>query len=256
MKILFNSYIPFGARKEEIRKADDIQRKSHNDFPMVSSTKIDFYSCDSENNLKNGVQKKLYSKICDMRNNLEDRGYTEDWDDCENYENTLLAVADKNIGNCGECAKAVIGVLAANGFYNSSRVILQSKIKFIDKTTGETEYEDISDLDHSFVLTDLNSRNEKDIVIDSWLGFADYKSNAATMFKTIFSKDLEEQERKSIKHFQMIKQRKGEEFNIDDYEIKREFVFIPCDGGGYNTWKRLGEHVKKIYPQVVLDVII
>ncbi len=261
MKILCNNFIPFRARNKEARKADDIQRRTRASFPMISSTyAADFYSVFNKDiNDIDPDSKMLFrileSKIKQARSDAQIIGLLSGASVYnENYKIVLNQVLKHKVGNCEENAKAALSVLFANGFYNSSRVGLEYEIKFIDKQTGEPAYSISKDLNHSFAITDLNTCKKQDIIIDPWLGFADNKQGACARFKGIYKKDLDEFENEAKEKFYGLFHLK-EGFKLEDYEIRREFIFPMRERMSATQKQEIGEYVKNVYPETVLDII-
>lgn len=260
MRIAFNNcpITPsFCARNEEIRKADDIQRKAKNGFNFVSSSRIDgFY--DSSNNFEHKMKAR---EVSDKLKNviLATRCTTNILNKTGNgigvlYADDLDLSEYTGLGNCMEYAKAAVTALCANGYYNSERVNLRYEIKFINKETGEVEYKSEDSLDHSFAVTDLNCRDKKDIVIDPWMGFADYKQEAITRFKNIYADDTEKFEKFHKKLFMSKKLESGENYNPENYIIETGFVFVPREIYSTKCQKqRLGEYAKMVYPGLLLN---
>ncbi len=258
MKILFNnSNLYFSARKKEIRKADDIQRKANNRFNFISGSRIyDFYNDSAviEHKIK---AKELASKIINVT--LATRYAAEAMEASKRgidilYADDLDLSEYTGFGNCMEYAKAAMAALCANGYYNSERVNLRYEIKSINKKTGETEFKSEDTLDHSFVLTDLNCRKERDIVIDPWLNYADYKTEAKAEFKTLFKDKIKLIKEKHKKLFMIEKMMKNEEYRPEDYEIKENFVFAPREINATKFQKqKLGEYARNVYPELILN---
>jgi len=237
----------FRARKKEIKKADSIERAAKANFPMISPTYIDdFYRCakpcsinykkanDISTRVQNDILKRRYSYalLKSKQNAPEDIIYAL----------SLHDMKKEKTGNCMENAMAALTVLFANGYYNSERVELFYKASFINKKTGEIEYEDRTPLNHSFVLTDMKKEGEekgkKNVVIDPWLGFADSLEGARGRFKQFYNGDLSTCKEMFTKLFKIDKLQKGEQFSPDDYDIRLDFEFLPCDDFEFESEKR------------------
>ena len=260
MRISFNncSITPrFCARNEEIRKADNIQRRANNSFNFVSSSRIDDY-CDASNNYEYKIKAR---KVADKLKHviLATRYAADVLNETGNgigilYADDLDLSEHTGLGNCMEYAKAAVAALCANGYYNSERVNLRYEIKFINKETGKVEYESEDPLDHSFAVTDLNCRDEKDIVIDPWMGFADYKQEAVIRFRNIYADDAEKFEKFHKKLFMLEKLEKGEKYNPENYIMETGFVFAPREIYSTEYQKqRLGEYARMVYPRLLLN---
>lgn len=271
MKLMFGTYdnftppprINFTSRNKNIRKADDIQRKTRETFPMLSQTYVDgFYNSvkySSENYARaRQISDNMYKKIRIMREIEEYPEYYK-LKIPEAERKTLYAIAlngarQLKTGNCKENAKAAVATLCANGYYNSERVELMYRVRFVDKETGSEEYSNIYPLDHSFAVTDMNRGGEKNIVIDPWLGFADSKEGAVARFKQIYD---ERDYREAISTFRGLfccqKEITREEFD-EKYDIKTSFEFRPTEP--YTTryqLKKLGEYARIMYDGIVIE---
>lgn len=267
MKVSFNNNpaFSFKARNRNIRQADDIMRKARNTFPLISPTYIDeFYSV--VNNKKNDNREKaeeissnLYSKLVVIRRMAKNPdGYNVPFSDIEKetpYAVLLNGIDLLKIGNCEECAVASLAALAANGIYDAKRVNLYLETKYINKQTGETEYRALNNLDHSFVVTSMGKKSDKEkdlVVVDTWLGFADSVSGAKARFKQIYDdgtmRDLFCFNRSM---FRLEKMKKGQTVNFDDYELKREFVFQPADFYSSKQLEDLG-----LYSRIMFESLL
>lgn len=175
MKISLNTVyncIQFSRKDAAVRKADELQIQTRRSFPVMSSTYADnFYFSLGKNSTRKEaaktVNRKIFSKISDMRN---DFSYADRLAAYNRFDTKMIYVLkqlDKNrVGNCLENARLALAVLCANGYYNSSLVKLRYEIQIINKKTRKLEYKESTDLDHAFVITDMNERDKKDIVID------------------------------------------------------------------------------------------
>lgn len=231
---------------------------------MISPTYVDdFYCCakyPSENREKvERISDKIYRQILVARSIAK---YPDDYGckipELEReilYATNLNGVKAIKKGNCAENAMAAMAVLCANGYYNSERVDLCLKAEFKNKKTGETPYSKALPLDHSFVITDMNSRKEKDIIIDPWLGFADSKTGAIARFKQIYrDRDIKDyiSMHKSAFRYNLLSE--NPDANMDDYEMKTEFIFKPTEP--YTTdyqLRRLGEYSRAMFDGIMLN---
>lgn len=269
MRISFNNLynnVSFCKKDKNIRKADTIQRLTRLAFPVLSATYADtFYGCLSDGSSKQQAASKISSglmkRICSMRNNF---AYAEKLAVYSQFDKKMIyildAIAKNKIGNCSENAKLALAVLCANGYCNSALVGLAYEVKFINKKTNEVEYRNLTNLDHAFVITDLNERKEKDIIIDTWLGFAAYKEEATDRFKALYGEDLGNLVEMSKKLFRIEKMQKGqisenETIDFNDYEIRKGFKYLEgfTDNETMKEKEQLGELVRKKYPEVVLS---
>ena len=195
----YNSPI-FGSRKQEIREADKLQRKTRAEFPMLSQTMADDIYLSSRYESKNKgrlgrITDKMYKKIKLMREMADFPDYYKinlsEEEKAIPYVINLNIIRQLKLGNCKENAMAAMAVLTANGYLNSDRVELMYKMDFINKKTGEIEDRKLYPMDHSFVVTDMKKdgkEGKQNYVIDPWLGFADSKEGAIARFKEIYKK--------------------------------------------------------------------
>jgi len=265
MKVLlcnnnFQNLCLFQGSREDKRKADIIMRKSKGVFPMLSASYADdFYFSIQEGSKKQSEAgenvQKLWDKIFALR---------RECDKVERYSKFVMfpsktvydlsRISKNRVGNCNECSKAALALLCANGYHNSLRVNLFYRVNFVNKETGKMEYSAASNLDHSFVITDMNTRERQDIVIDPWLGFADYKQGAYSRYKQLYLDDLENYKNMHKKLFIIEKLKEGEEINLEDYEMRTGFLLRET---GYSTLEdreKLGELVAGAYPESVLNI--
>lgn len=257
----FSNFQNFGARKREIQTADYIQRKTKTVFPMLSPTYVDefFYVADDEcpegKKKTSAARNALWNKVYDHRDDVNTHSLYSDFSQFHSITAYELAKLKENVaGNCIECAKSCFAVLLANGYTNSSIVTLGLKTSFINKLTGDEEYCKVTPLDHSFVVTDLNKEGGKDIIIDTWLDFADFKSEAAVKFRNAFEEDIEKAENDCLKGFMERKTKAGEEFDPENYKKRSVLVFLNLGYTASDHEKALlGEHVKEMYPESLIN---
>ncbi len=251
---------PNFCKSKEVKKADIIERKTRAVFPMLSST----YMADNYLIFKKDVQDidseaKVLFRLMEGKINAErSNAYILSMLSgnsalVENYKTILERISKIKSGNCEENAKAALAVLFANGYYNSSRAGLEYQVSVVNKETQGVVYSLTRLLDHSFAVTDLNVAKKQDIVIDPWFGFADTKQGAISRFKRVYKDDTEKIQREcSEKFYNLFHRREG--FNLDDYEIRTEFVFAPRERLSDFEKEEVGKYAKATYPGVLLDV--
>lgn len=261
--------INFGSKNKYIREADDIARKAKQTFPILSATYADeFYLSLAPDNIStrswNARNKvlKLHNKIGVMRYNVNTKKYTSTQDDKEEftpYKNILEGIKSYKVGNCSESAIAALTALCANGFTESQRVELFLHSQYINKKNGKAEFDTLSPLDHSFVITTMNRKklsdaNAKDIIIvDPWLGFADSYSGGLARFKKIFTQArLEEITENNKENFnKMYTGKNGKAINFDDYELKQSFTMKASDFKTPYQLCRFGKYAGGAYKELV-----
>ena len=271
MKIKSQDYsksINFHSRNKNIRKADDIQRRARSEFPILSPSYIDeFYSSTKliNGNPVNIKARKIFKKIDKKLTAL--RKITKE-PDKYGVEQTPIQMKTPfglllncinllKVGNCGECATTVLAALAANGFYNSQKVYLGLEIQYIDKKTGEIKYREIEPLDHAFVVTTLDKENPKkkdEIVIDSWLGFADSISGAKARYKQMYKQ--EELDNLLSYHRSMFRLNMaietGKTIDFNDYKLRTNFIFYPANNSSIEDMRDLGIYSAIMYDNLIL----
>ncbi len=256
MKISFNNNIYFTSRNEEIRTADNIQRKTKNRFNFISSSRIDDFFEDGDNFEYKEKAEELSSKLRTVI--LASRAAAEQLNNANCgigvlYADDLDLSEYTGLGNCMEYAKAAIAALCANGYYNNERMNLWYETGFRNIKTGEIEYINKCPLDHCFAVTDLNRRDKKDIVVDPWAGFADYTPEAKEKFKVLFNKRIKMAERANQKLFMIEKLENGEDLSIENYKTEGDFIFMPREIFTTNYEKEaLGNYARTIYPELIL----
>lgn len=267
MQITPYNFILFGKKDKTLRKADELQIRTKRAFPVMSPTYADsFYFSLEKNSARRdavrAINDKTQSKIEDMRDKFHYADRLADYNQFDTKMMYILKQLSRNkVGNCNENAKLALAVLCANGYYNSSLVKLRYEVQIINKKTKNVEYKQSTSLNHAFVITDMNKRGKKDIIIDPWLGFADYERGAFGRFNGLYGDDLDDLVTMHKKLFYIGKLEKGElkpgeALNFDDYEIRKGFVYSESwdDNGNRQDREHLGELVRKEYPETVLDV--
>ncbi len=272
MKISFQqAYIQpnFSAKKPEIRKADDIQRKAKANFPMFSPSYLrEFYilpkKCvdDTKLNRTRQIAQRIVYKINAAREcDRQDLEYCYKWNPYRKeipYTRTLQRIKGSKIGNCEEASCATMATLAANGYYDSKRMSLVLKGQLVNKKTKKIEYTTIPhSLDHAFVVSSLGKENatEKDlIVLDSWYGFADSISKAKEKYQKLadnpkVKNDIKEE--LSLYRVDYFSET-GKILDWNDYDIKYSIQFKEKENYTENDIKALGIHARMIYPHLCL----
>ena len=199
----------FTARNPEIRKADALCRLVNKEFPFFSNTKIDEFLPNDKAREKLNSNKRLYgyrnfiSKgVAILRDYYGEESKYNKW-----VFKLFNGVKKSKFANCGEISQITNTVFELNGIKNTRTCALYA----VNKETKE-----VRDLDHSIVMQglkfprkykyydlnilvdyeDLIKPDKKNIVIDSWAGFADYSDNAFLKYrnKPYFEKPLTEKE--------------------------------------------------------------
>ncbi len=264
---IYNIKTHFKSRNHLIREADDIRRAARSTFPMTSSTYIDeFYLTASpqsvHKNYARMLSDKYKKKIETVRDIVSDQKYYLPKSNEEKnapYGVNLQYIKLTRLGNCKESAIAALAALCANGYNQSERVELYIKTQYINKKTGEIEYEGTDPLDHSFVVTTMNKKDlykakEKDlIIIDPWMGFTDSFSGAKARYKSIYDKESLKDinsYRNSMFRFQQAKNG-NTSADLKDYQIKQTFVIKSTDWVTAIELKRAQCYFQHKYPSLI-----
>lgn len=259
----------FASRKKEIRKADDIQRKSKKNFPMFSPAYLnEFYILNGKgmNTPKQVRTRQIGQRIVykiNAEREYEDKdaeySFIKSFRKETPFVRTLKRIKNSKIGNCDEASAATMAALAANGYYDSKRMGLRLEAQLINKATKEIVHTSPSySLDHAFVVSSMNIENpqEKDfVVLDSWMGFADSISGARARYQRLFNNDpkiinnvKENFSLFRVDHFCET----GEMINWNDYETRYRLVFEEIDNYSKDDIKSLGVHARMMYPHLCL----
>ena len=167
--MFITNQISFKSRNYEIRRADNIARNVAKKFPMVSSSKL----CICTNalfftNILNNLHKKLVKTRIEGIRALNP--YSIDTNPKEKILNFLKIMKRDKLGNCAEMVDIATVFTYLRGIKNTG-------IAYLTDKSG-------NDLDHVVLYVE---NRKKPYIIDPWLGFADYISNAKQKYKSEFS---------------------------------------------------------------------
>lgn len=197
-----NDYISFTARNPQIRDAQWVCQTVNSNFGHISTTKIrpkiehlinlnpdlfDKYlqNCNIRKLNRNKFNKKDKNlfKIFNWHNNLihklKQTRQTWQSDSKNNYRKldcVFMQLKLDKLGNCGEDALVSEAILKMNG---KNAFCAQLKVDGID-------------FDHSVCVLNPKDKNHNDkihkksIIIDSWLGIADYAENIFLKYKNLY----------------------------------------------------------------------
>ena len=185
----YNS-LNFKARNVSLRKADDICRRTMNEFPVYLSTRLKGYSTIAQ-------EKNLYDFYEGMISCVRQYYISADTANGQLFRE-LSAMKQQKTGNCAELADASYVALKMNGFKDVERVSL---FAYNPKEKTMRDLDHIAtmvnlDLPQNYTycpLSILNSKNgpsseyrvypKKDtIIVDSWCGMTDYASNMKQIY--------------------------------------------------------------------------
>ena len=269
MEIKFNPFLNslnFGAKSKEVRKADDIMRAATAEFPMMSYTRADSFYSSCKNQLSENhrrasmINQYLRSNIRAMRRSVKaetsSAGMARMLDMTADAPiiYTLDALKRKKIGNCSEAAEAALASLYANCYYNSRLAAPCYVVSVIDKETGRTLTGATSEIDHVFVVSDMGKNKERNIIIDPWFGFADYKTKANERYLGLVSA-LEKEDtiiRAESKLLDKLR-KKGIDYDRKNYIFKEKIFIDEKQDKEDKTLKKLAScKIREKYPNLML----
>ncbi|MBQ8887464.1 MAG: hypothetical protein IJY61_07180 [Candidatus Gastranaerophilales bacterium] len=253
----------FSAKKKEIRKADDIQRKATANFPMFSPSYLQEFYClngKGQNTPKQvrtiQIAQRIVYKINAGRI-VDDESSKKSYFVEPPFIRPLERIKKTKIGNCHEASIVTMATLAANGINDAKRVSLEQKTEYVHKKTNKVIFAKNYDLDHTIVISAMGKENPKEkdmIVLDSWMGFADSISGA----KDKYARFIDENKNKSdfndsfslfrIDHFEET----GEFLDKNDFYIRNRIVFKDEEKLSENEIKELGRCSRMMYPHLCL----
>ena len=190
----------FRSRNISIRKADEICRRVHKEFPVYSNTALEtFNNAERKPDCFNFIS-YVSSQISELRNY-----YSISNEPSVNVFKMLPGLKKTRVGNCYEQASATCAALELNDYKDASTLYLYA---YNPKTNI------IKDLDH--VVAGVNVKlpknykywngidnveaehlikpNNDAIILDTWSGFADYPNQAFVKYQSgkYISEQLEE----------------------------------------------------------------
>ena len=167
--MLVSDTISFKSRNYEIRRADDLAREISKKFPMVSSSKLgslpnaELFS-ESLKRLDNKLLKTRISAIKTLS------FYNLNLSPKDKILNFLKIMKKDKLGNCAEMTDLAV-------IFSYLKNIKDTCVADIKNTAEEH-------LNHVVLYVD---NGKKPYIIDTWLGFADYLSNAIQKYKSEYS---------------------------------------------------------------------
>lgn len=182
-----SSNLNFNSRSVKVRQADAICRMVRSQYPSISPSRI-----IEESKLRNDKQMYYYghslqSKIMKFVRKPCDRV------SCSNklnfYEVLTSRIKMHKLANCGEMARLASLACAVNG--------LNAKIATLWSVNKDGAL--IENIDHAVVVVSPKEQKDKidkvtnfkdTIIIDAWLGIADYAENIQVQYKGLYSKLL------------------------------------------------------------------
>lgn len=185
MKVFYpnNSLI---SHKNILKETEKICRIINSEFPAISSTKISEFHC-AENNLTfQTFANNVYKRIRELIRDPIWKGYKEG-DEQIFYLNLVNGIKHHKIANCADYSKLCNLICGINGIQSQKAEMLLVKS---DGRMGEM-------IDHAIHVISSNGKDIKMnklsklnnvLIIDPWLGFADYAPQAEARFKSDFHK--------------------------------------------------------------------
>ena len=255
----------FCAKKKEIKKADDIQRKAVKSFPMFSPAYLnEFYilngkGMDPKQVRTRQIAQRLVYKINAGR----------DYDDYDSkysfalgrketpFIHTLERIKKEKIGNCHEASIVAMAALAANGFTDAHRASVKLKGEYVDKKTNKVVFSKIYDVDHTFAMTAMNKENPTNndyIILDPWMGFADSISSAKQRYAQITNPNKHREDFNNafalfrVDHFQET----GELLDKSNLDLRFRITFEKEKDYTKEDIKALGRYARMMYPHLCL----
>lgn len=244
----------FGTKKPEIRKADDIQRKTRDVIPFFSPSYAKKYSCKNNQeakDLRSNQAEKLYEMRC-----LRYQNETPNSPLSHIAKKTIQDTKQKKLANCGEAAIITMSVLLANGFPNTHlcEVILNTSI--VDKRTNREVFSKDFELDHACVVTtmDKNPQISKPyVVVDSWDGFADSTSGAVSRYRKLISKeDLRDYNFSTLESYKK-ENHLPKKMNMKNYKIRNNIDFAILDSPSHTEGRKIQQFIRTECPDLVFE---
>lgn len=255
--------ISFGAKNPKIRKADDIMRQAKRVYPLVSSTYIDtFYSNGDARKakLKKSVVRRITDTIRTARDTYLSRNPAFYDFSLKNEQQNVLhnvllhCIGKTKAGNCSENAALAVAALAANGIYDTKCVSLYMGVEYLNPKDNTVLYKNRFPLDHAFVLTSMGENpsgnidihDDKLIVVDPWLGFADSVPAAKVKFDQYLCRkeDIAEYREVEDRLFTLAMYKKGKNIQPEDCKVNYSFIFIDNDSSMKCERENLGMHLR------------
>ena len=253
MKINCSYNVSFTSKKPEVRKADDIQRKVKLNFPAISSSYIDSFSCSLGKD-KRITQKKqsLFEFVCDKIHRIRESKYLKTKSgEYIPYADRIDAVKKIKAANCAENAHIAMAVLMANGYMNTREADLRYKAVLCDKETKKHLYTGTISLDHTCTVTDMNTGKGRNIVVDPWLGFAASKQNAIGRYKQINnSKKINQALYLAVSDYRDCCYMTADEIR-KEYDVKEGIYLRDKNNLSDKDRKNLVEYIKTKYPELI-----
>lgn len=176
--------ISFEARNHVLKKPDMIARKAHTIYPHLSTSRVRGI-INKDYSKQTRIEKammKISRKLIDMRNKMADK--------ISELPIVIKSMKEGKVGNCYEEARLAEIIGRINGEKNiySGRIFFgspDSKEKPLDHVVAFITSKNVEPKNM------LTLKNKEGIIIDPWLGIADFAGEYFNKLKTIFKPQFE-----------------------------------------------------------------
>ncbi len=165
MKISYQTNTTFTSRNAKIRFADNLARRVNNEFPRISSTKVQTLSKIKD---KMAVLSRIQKQIILMRDEIKTT-MNKDTQIYSQVKSIINLIKNEKVGNCSESSFLTLVSARVNGLKNCF-------FGYVESPKGYN-------YDHSFIIV---GDGEKPYIIDAWFGFADYVPNTIKRYQNEF----------------------------------------------------------------------
>lgn len=161
----------FNARSKESKKADEIERITRANFPMLSPSYVEKFYISAGPDSKNQARaREITRKMWNI--SLQNRAIADGMRKLASLAgqnpyplNDILWTKETKIGCCDESSDAALAVLYANDYFNASRSQLICEINFIDINTGESVFKTENSIKHCFVTVGFDKDTKVDMPV-------------------------------------------------------------------------------------------
>ncbi len=177
-----NYNLNFKSRNIEVKKADNLMRKIHNEFPVYSNTALNRFKTRRKTANSRKIQYTIGELVVSLRN-FYDRAISEQ----SSFFRMVTGMKKGRIGNCYEQACLTNAILKANGYENVKNFSIYA---YNNKT------KEVIDLDHVVTLinfkyldknkipkVDLCKPNNEAIIVDTWAGFTGFAKDSLSKYR-------------------------------------------------------------------------
>lgn len=220
-----NTYSPnFTSRNSAVKQADKICRMVKNEFPSISSSRIPARCMADKKyykfrNLFLRTEEKLKNFVRVFTSNSEEKN--------EHYMFLTETVKNSKVANCGELAKLAHLICSVNGIKSYPITIDIANKKDKDNNYNLHAVLAVPTKKDDFGFNKMSK--EKDlIIIDPWLGFADYAQNIEQKYRSLFPSC----------------------FNLTGLKAGEEFYIRPSESMKFEEEEFT--NLKEIYPEFII----